>query len=265
MPSNQRSGILRRLVAACTFPSALELDDPKCHICQETSLCDNGPETPIKLRCKHVFGMACILSHAEASQSPKCPLCRKPIFTYLRARNQFAAADPNKWQERLAQWSPGNAMVTKEREDWIKRANGLWKLLCDNIVCDLESHHETVSEDEISAATESFLNRKTPSAEEILSFDNAYNFYQAYFRQGWGISEHDQNRFGRPLKDLLKHLASVQLNDTDLEAWRIFQAFRGPGSNLAYYGRKMELSRSSLSKAVTKAQQQRRARPSNSH
>ena len=76
--------------ASCTPSTVLrpvnaDALDPKertCCICFQpfsaTLSSQGGPETPVQLRCGHVFGEVCILTWTLASNS--CPLCREDVF-----------------------------------------------------------------------------------------------------------------------------------------------------------------------------------------
>lgn len=86
MSSSERSEIVARLVASCTFPRTEDLEDVTCYICHEESLTRHGAETPIRSPCGHLFGMACLIRwvfgqmEEEGNLSPTCPNCRRSLL-----------------------------------------------------------------------------------------------------------------------------------------------------------------------------------------
>ncbi|KAL8831399.1 MAG: hypothetical protein Q9170_005313 [Blastenia crenularia] len=245
----RRSLFIQRLSTACTFPLASSLSDPTCHICQEPSLCENGSETPIKLDCGHVFGMTCLLTHAEVSHPATCPLCREPILDNLRLMDEVTALHSRRRFQQLARWTPGNAIGDRDLIGWIRAAERMWRAFCEGMLWYVE-RHSLVYLQQLDGAVAEFLDRRAPSPERVLSFGTVYHFYQAYFRQGWRPEQDELDEFGTLFTVLMEHLGRREFDDAGLERWRIFQAFQSPVSQLGDWRIRMEQSRVGLSRFV---------------
>ncbi|KAI4181945.1 MAG: hypothetical protein L6R41_006309 [Letrouitia leprolyta] len=82
MPANPGDLPFSTLFSCCTFPDAGELGgEIRCHVCLQSFGWKIQSETPIKLRCGHIFGLTCIRkiisTSDELQQSfPPCPTCR---------------------------------------------------------------------------------------------------------------------------------------------------------------------------------------------
>lgn len=276
MPIIERSEIMTQLISSCTFPKPTELDDHTCHICQEPSLGPRGNETPIKLRCGHVLGMACLATWAfrqieeVENRFPGCPLCRAPLLNSVGSNTAFRIeSEENEvniiWLPALASWSPGHddqyGQLDDDADSWIERAEQLWDDLCKQILDDLDDVNFTYGR---SGAVEGFICGNAVVAEQFLSFGTVFHFYQYYSRPnrpryGWHSWDESFTRnFPLVYKRLINHLKTASTVMLDEDNWRVWQAFKRPQNQLDIFYRRMEQSRANLSKRVEEAKESRR-------
>ena len=188
MPTLGRSEIMTQLIANCTFPRAADLEEHTCHICQEESLGRNGIETPIKLRCGHVLGMACLVTwtfqHVEGEEalSPGCPFCRAPLLSHAQgAGTPTDISDLEGALNLLANYSPGCVIYVDER--WVRTAEELWENLCTRILDHLDSH-QIEFPDHLGNDIRAFLFIYAPPVEKLLSFGTVqllHGIYTSWF------------------------------------------------------------------------------------
>ena len=82
MPVNPEETLIPMLYDSCTYLDVAELGgSTECSLCSENYGWRTSSETPVQLRCGHVFGLACISKWvstytAPAHRFPPCPLCR---------------------------------------------------------------------------------------------------------------------------------------------------------------------------------------------
>ncbi|CAL8584095.1 hypothetical protein XPA_009700 [Xanthoria parietina] len=156
MTSHNRAEVISKVIAASTFPDPANLEDHTCHLCQETSLVENGSETPIKLRCGHVFGMTCLLAwnfeEFRRHSAPTCPSCRELLFE--KPAHPPATVDATTPDE--------------DDEDWINFAEQLWKEICDAMLDYIEGM-EYFGSRSLSGEIEYFFYTLLPSIEGFLS------------------------------------------------------------------------------------------------
>ncbi|KAL8941103.1 MAG: hypothetical protein Q9216_002435 [Gyalolechia sp. 2 TL-2023] len=204
MPNQPLGGILQKLSINCTFPEADDLEDTTCHICLYDSLTPRGAEIPIRLRCGHVFGMACVINWASdptrmGTDHPSCPMCRAPCFLHLPTQAALQAIEANDGtpgyeaddttSEQRRQWfmslytsRPGRPTFLPSEEWWITRAEHLW-VHFRNAIYDQIDLPVDPSEG-IDNILLGFLNRDLKVAQFILSYGTVYNFFVA-FRDRW--------------------------------------------------------------------------------
>lgn len=256
----QSAEIFNRILSACTFPGTTELEDHKCHICQEESL-GNGTEKATKLDCGHILGMACLMKWTlqkvnEGSVAIPCPFCRMPFLTSPAMTSQRDISERDEldiWVENLARWSPGEPeSMSNLAISRIKRAEELWDRLCSTI---LDSIDRSIapSEHGFTSQIENLLCGTTFVAQRILSFGNVYNFQVAYVAQGFRLDSTFHEYLGSclaPYQELIAHLRTMGAPDED---WRVYQAFQSPSGQLVEYRRRLEDCRFRLSQQIEEA------------
>ncbi|KAI4218351.1 MAG: hypothetical protein L6R36_009003 [Xanthoria steineri] len=266
MPTTQRSAIVTQLVSNCVFPKRTALEDHTCHICQEASLGPDGGEIPIKLRCDHIVGMACLITWAfqqieeVGNALPGCPFCRAPLQN-REGPNRAAVQDSDQngvisvWLPALAGWTPcGDEQYDQldSAESWIQRAEQLWDDLCKEILDDLDVFDFT---DGPGAAIEGFLCSNAVVAKQFLSFGTVFHFYQNYIRLGWRPDSGTiSRRFAVPYHELTDHLRTAADLGIGEEEWRVRQAYYRPQNQLDVFCRRMERSRANLGERAAKLQ-----------
>ena len=276
MPIIERSEIMTQLINSCTFPKPTELDDHTCHICQEPSLRPRGSETPIRLRCGHVLGMACLTTWAFRrieeleDRFPGCPFCRAPLLNSVGSNTASRILSEEDevnsiMLPALASWSPGHgdqyAQLDDDADAWIQRAEQLWDDLCKQILDDLDDVNLTHG---LSGAVESFICGNAVVAEQFLSFGTIFQFYLYYSRpnrpsHGWHSWEESYTRdFPSVYKRLINHLKSASTVGLHEDNWRVQQAFKRPQNQLDIFYRRVEQSRANLSRRVEEAKESRR-------
>ncbi|KAI4188554.1 MAG: hypothetical protein L6R41_002069 [Letrouitia leprolyta] len=207
MADQPLTGIVQRISHKCTFPAASELEDTKCYICLNDSLGPQGSEVPAKLRCGHIFGMACLVkwvsdSIAEGKASPTCPICRG-IFLgrakFLNYHPSLASSaqqeddeeqdDDGTTPEQRGRWYrqliastrvPGRIEFSETDECFIIRAEHRWVHFCkaiynhiDDLVDPSESANDLLRE---------YFDEQLPIAQYILSYSTVYNFFVAWLQ-----------------------------------------------------------------------------------
>ncbi|KAL8653564.1 MAG: hypothetical protein Q9210_002018 [Variospora velana] len=156
MPSNERTAILTRLIAGCTFPKATDLDDNACHICREDTPGPDGAETPINRGCGHILGMACLTEwmfqqlEEEGNLSPGCPVCRT-LLLRIGGSSQGVTFrseewETNRWVQALSSWGHDND------DAWSHLAETLWDELCNGMLDDLDILLSFTQEHEVAYA-----------------------------------------------------------------------------------------------------------------
>ena len=269
MPTIQRSEIVTQLVSNCVFPKRTSLEDHTCHICQEASLGPNGGETPIKLRCGHIVGMACLITWAfqqieeVGNALPGCPFCRAQLLT-REGPNRAAAQESDDlsriWLPAIAGWTPGGDEQYDQldsAEFWIQRAEQLWDNLCNEILDDLDLFD--FADDRPGPEIELFVCGKAVVAEQFLSFGTVFHFYQNYIRLGWRPDTDTlPRRFPVRYKALIDHLKTAADLGIGEEEWRVRQAYHRPQNQLDVFCRRMERSRANLGERAARIQRGRR-------
>lgn len=262
MPTIERSEIVKQLVTSCAFPKRTDVEDHTCHICQEASLGPHGGEIPIKLRCGHILGMACLTTwtfqqiEEVENRSPGCPFCRSPLLN-LEGPNPAANRDSDDycltsvWLPALASWTPGGDEQYDQSDDadtWIQHAEHLWDDLCKEILNDLDAYYFSHGP---GLAIRAFLCGNAVAAEQFLSFGTVFQFYQNYFLLGWRpLANSIPGDFPVRYKKLIDHLKTASTVRLDEEKWRVRQAFQSPQHQLDEFRGRMERSRAKLGARV---------------
>ncbi|KAI4098044.1 MAG: hypothetical protein LQ339_006612 [Xanthoria mediterranea] len=264
MTSHNRAEVISKVIAASTFPDPARLEDSTCHLCQETSLVENGSETPIKLKCGHVFGMICLLGwnfeEFRRHSVPTCPVCRELLFERpVHPPATLEATTPDEddedlidWIQELASWIPGDSV--RVDEDWISFAEQLWKEICDAMLDYIEGM-EYFGSRSLSGEIEYFLYTLLPSIEGFLSYGTVYAFYLAYTRPGYTVDTLIETQFKMPYRWLIRFLGKCTLDEA---SWRVYSAFKGAESRVDEFRRRIERSRAVLSERVETGRRARR-------
>ncbi|KAL8786711.1 MAG: hypothetical protein Q9213_002648 [Squamulea squamosa] len=154
-----------------------------------------------------------------------CPTCRGPFLkhTVQRSRQPVSLEEQELLDgiQQLASWTPGGSDEYAIDDDtWILRAEDLWDKLCNAILDDL------VQVDDLSLGPVTtfnrFLDHHVLAAEQILSFERVYNFYQAHTCQEWRPDRDTQIKFKKPYQRLIAHLQTASSNGISEESWRVY-------------------------------------------
>ena len=261
LDTQESAEIVNKVISACTFPGATELEDPRCHICRDDSLGTGGAEKATRLPCGHVLGMSCLMRWAfkqidDGCTVVDCPFCRRSFLnipTTITQRNNRRAEELEHWIHHLSQWAPGDPRdLTNERILKFRRAEELWDGFC-RVILDSVQRSISPSDFGLGADIEEFLCRASPVAQRILSFGNVYNFHLAYMIQGYRPDEDTDAvlpGFWEPYHELVAHLRTMVTPD---EEWRIYQAFQCPNGQFEKYRLKLEHCRYLLGMRIEEA------------
>ncbi|KAI4254582.1 MAG: hypothetical protein L6R42_007139 [Xanthoria sp. 1 TBL-2021] len=264
MTSHNRAEVISKVIAASTFPKVAKLKDQTCYVCQEATLIEGGRETPIKLKCGHVFGMTCLLAwnfeEFRRHSDPTCPYCRKPLLE--GSADQPAALEASTpdeddedlidWIQELASWIPGDSVNVDKR--WIRFAEQLWKEICDKMLDYIEDL-EYFGSRSLSGEIEYFLCTLIPPIEGFLSYGTVYAFYIAYTRPGYTVDRLIETQFRMPYRWLANFLRKCTLDEA---SWRVYSAFHGAESRVDEFRRRIGWTRAVLSERIEVGRRARR-------
>ncbi|KAL8841916.1 MAG: hypothetical protein Q9170_000696 [Blastenia crenularia] len=237
MPNQHLGNILQKL-STCSFPASGELDGHICFICLTNSLEVDGSETPIKLPCGHIFGLACLTKWAsnalETGASPTCPSCRALFLDDdITPRTAIVAAETAEEEIRYLlsvledpSWPPGKPPMTPDEEAWIVRAEQLWATFRHDVLGVLDTQPER--EEDGMRMLDVYLIGREPVVEYILSFGTLYAFFVEHRQLGRvlrGVWPKIRRWIPESCDLLTQHLDSL----TDMEMikrWKISEAYR---------------------------------------
>lgn len=228
MPINPATTLLKD---RCTFLDVSDLQDKtECPICYRNFGWKICSETPVQLRCGHIYGLSCIRKVVRTLDQrlrfPPCPECREDFLNVSPDSGPGPAQRSRVHRQRqeqpqiqrlsipipcppISSQRSGQTLTTQGQTQWVRRAEELWLAVFDAVL------------DSPNAQTVKALAR----------YSSIYEMYSLYNSRSRRIAEHTgdhmrtlETRVSRPWSALMEHLdeaGTVGIGDLKLEGSKI--------------------------------------------